>query len=278
MKHTCHSKGCPNNYINTQCTPAHANDYKGAECHPVIDCPKHLAPVVTIQKCCGRFWGKSKFSIHHVPYLFDWREIWASCWPWQLLHTRKSTLRCSRRMRTCVILLKKLCLFPIDEMTVRGVTNQWNVAGIGYYTMQKHQMWPRVVTGSPHTMKPEVEPVCPRRIHSGRWGLSSLRRTRVRPSLTYRQNLLPSMKTTERHSIFQSTLWRLSSSAWRYRGASGSLARYARDLSQAWSDGSQWSLVTQQVQHVSGILPWMLLGWPPLLYHQNFCTVGKYAI
>ena len=25
---------------------SHANDYKGAECHPAIDCPKYLAPVV----------------------------------------------------------------------------------------------------------------------------------------------------------------------------------------------------------------------------------------
>ena len=59
MKHTCHSKGCLNNFINTQRTLlwqqlrhllSHANDYKGAECHPAIDCPKHLAPVVAIWK------------------------------------------------------------------------------------------------------------------------------------------------------------------------------------------------------------------------------------
>ena len=31
------------------------------------------------------------------------------------------------------------------------------------------------------------------------------------------------------------------------------------------ADGSQWSLVTQQVQHVYGFLPWMLFGRPPLL-------------
>ena len=54
-KHTCHSTGCPNSHINTECTPlwqqcrhvfSHANGHKGAECHPVIDCPKHFAPVV----------------------------------------------------------------------------------------------------------------------------------------------------------------------------------------------------------------------------------------
>ena len=31
------------------------------------------------------------------------------------------------------------------------------------------------------------------------------------------------------------------------------------------ADGSQWSLVTEQVQHVPGFLPWMLFGRPPLL-------------
>ena len=55
MKHTCHSMGCPNSHINTQYSPlkrpcrsvfSHANSHKGAECHPVIDCPKHLAPVI----------------------------------------------------------------------------------------------------------------------------------------------------------------------------------------------------------------------------------------
>ena len=55
MKHTCHSKGCPNSYINTQCSPflwlcrhafLHANGHKGTECHHAIDCPKCLAPVV----------------------------------------------------------------------------------------------------------------------------------------------------------------------------------------------------------------------------------------
>ena len=31
------------------------------------------------------------------------------------------------------------------------------------------------------------------------------------------------------------------------------------------ADSSQWSLMTQQVQHVPGYLPWMLFGRPPLL-------------
>ena len=31
------------------------------------------------------------------------------------------------------------------------------------------------------------------------------------------------------------------------------------------ADGSQWSLVTQDVQYVPGFLPWMLFWWLPLL-------------
>ena len=51
MKHTCHSKGCPNSHINTLCmllwrqrrrVISHANGHKGAECHPTIHCPRHL--------------------------------------------------------------------------------------------------------------------------------------------------------------------------------------------------------------------------------------------
>ena len=59
MKHTCHSKGCPNSYINTQgiplwwqckCVLSHANGHIGAEYQPVLDCPEHLAPIVAIQQ------------------------------------------------------------------------------------------------------------------------------------------------------------------------------------------------------------------------------------
>ena len=57
VKHTRHSKGCPNTHINTQCTPSGGNagmyscmqTVKGVECLPAIDCLKHLAPVVAIQ-------------------------------------------------------------------------------------------------------------------------------------------------------------------------------------------------------------------------------------
>ena len=83
-----------------------------------------------------------------------------------------------------------------------------------------------------------------------RWGLcvvgectpeynahKGLRRTRVCPSLAYRQNLLSSLKTTEHHSALQSTLsWQQSSRAWWCHGVSGSLARGKR-LSHA---SSKW--------------------------------------
>ena len=114
-------------------------------------------------------------------------------------------------------------------------------------------MWPRVVTDGPHTMKPEVGSVCCGGMHSERWCSPGLCRTCVCPSLTYRQNLLSPLKTTECHSTLQSTLSQhRSSHAWRCHGVSGSWleAHIIWFLLQA--DGSQWSLMTQQVQHVPG--------------------------
>ena len=75
----------------------------------MIDCPKRLAPVVTIWgNGYGRLWRKSKFSFHHVPYVFNWREIWDSCWQRQLLYTTKTTLHCSSHMWMCVVLKKHI--------------------------------------------------------------------------------------------------------------------------------------------------------------------------
>ena len=97
--------------------------------------------------------------------------------------------------------------------------------------------------------------MCRGQMHSGRWRSPSLRRTLVRPSLVYKQNLQSSLKITEHHSTPQSTLLRHQSNrTWRRRGVSGSLVKDIRE-----------SLVTQQVQHVPGFLPWTLLGRPPLL-------------
>ena len=39
-----------------------------------------------------------------------------------------------------------------------GINNLCNVAGTVYFTLQKHQMWLRVLTVHPHTMKPEMGP------------------------------------------------------------------------------------------------------------------------
>ena len=51
---------------------------------------------------------------------------------------------------------------------------------------------------------------------------------------TYRQNLLSSLKTTDRHSTLQSTLsWHQSSRAWRCHGVCGSLTRGTSDRSPA---------------------------------------------
>ena len=75
-------------------------------------------------------------------------------------------------------------------------------------------------------------------------------------------------KTTGRQSILQSILSRHQSSrAWRCCGVSGSLATGTRDLSPAASRGSQWSLVTHQVQNMLAFLPWMVFGRPSLLAH-----------
>ena len=63
----------------------------------------------------------------------------------------------------------------------------------------------------------------------------------LRPSLAYRQNLLSSLKTKERHFSLQPTLsLHQISRAWRCRGVSGSLARGTRDLGPAAS--RRWNM------------------------------------
>ena len=87
-----------------------------------------------------------------------------------------------------------------------GVNSLCNVAGSVYFTLQKHQVWPRVITDGPHTMKPVVRPLCHGQMQSWIWHSPGVCRTCVRPSLVYTQNLLPSLKTTEHHSTLQTTL------------------------------------------------------------------------
>ena len=99
-------------------------------------------------------------------------------------------------------------------------------------------MWPRVVSDGPS--------------HHEAWGgacvscANALQKMMLTRSTLYMctyitriDNLLSSLKTTERHSTLQSSL------SW--------------DLSPA---ASKWSLVTQQIQHVFRFLSWRL---PPLL-------------
>ena len=70
--------------------------------------------------------------------------------------TTKSTLCRSSRMWKCVVLLKSIfscwkAHFPIEEMAVARVKQLVQCRGQCYFTLQKHQMWPRVVTdGPPH--------------------------------------------------------------------------------------------------------------------------------
>ena len=64
--------------------------------------------------------------------------------------------------------------------------------------------------------------------------LPGLRRTRVRPLLAYRQNLLSLLMTKQYQSTLQSTFSRQQSiPAWRCRGVGGSVARGISDLSPA---------------------------------------------
>ena len=44
IKHTC------NSLAETQASILQLNIHKDTECHPALDCPKHLAPVVTIRQ------------------------------------------------------------------------------------------------------------------------------------------------------------------------------------------------------------------------------------
>ena len=95
------------------------------------------------------------------------------------------------------------------------VASQQPYVGTVYFTLKKHQMWPRVLTDSPtHHVAWGGACVSLAKALLGRRSSSDLRRTSVRPSLAYRYNLLSSLKTTERHSTFHSTLsWHQSSRA-----------------------------------------------------------------
>ena len=113
LKHICHSKGCQNSHINTGCTHSGGNAGMYSRVQTVLKVPNIilrltvlsiLHPLSQFGNGCGRLWRKSKFPLHHVQYAFNWREVWGSCWPEQLVYPTRSTLR---SMWTCVIVLKK---------------------------------------------------------------------------------------------------------------------------------------------------------------------------
>ena len=153
-----------------------------------------------------------------------------------------------------------------------GVNNTFNISNTLLYPAETP-----TVTAScnwwPHSMKPEVGPMRRGRMHSGRWCSQSLRCTRVRPSLSYSPNLLSSLKIKERHSTLQSTLSRhQSTSAWQCRYASGNLARGHVSWVLLQTDGSQWSLMTLQVQHVPGFLSGCFSGGHHCLHNASILT------
>ena len=125
-------------------------------------------------------------------------------------------------------------------------------------------MWPRFVTDGLHIMKPEVGPVCRWRMHSRKWRPPGLCRTRVHPSLTYRQILLSSLKTTECHSILQCTFSRHQSCGrlarwikWRPCDVGEAKEGLENELWRSWSNGriGKWA-VTYVMQQKGWIMSW----------------------
>ena len=117
-------------------------------------------------------------------------------------------------------------------------------------------------------------PMCRGRMQYRRWRSPGLRRTRARQSLASRHNLL---KTTERHSILQSTLsWHQSRRAWRFRGLSGSLAKSTRDLSPVASTRLPMVLRDIEGATCARVYSLMLFGRPPLLAQRVDLDVHLY--
>ena len=114
-----------------------------------------------------------------------------------------------------------------------------------------------------HTMKPKVGSVYRGQMLSRRWRSPGLRCTSVHPSLTYRQNLLSSLKTTERLPL-SSRLYHDTRVAMLGNVVVSVVAWPEVDLIRVLlqADGFQWSWWQQ---HMPRFLPWMLFGQPLLL-------------
>ena len=103
-------------------------------------------------------------------------------------------------------------------------------------------------------MNPEVEPLC--------CGWMLWKMTLIRPMPYTCMSITHIDRTYSHHWRQQSTI-PLSSRLFRHTRVAmlGSVAVQV----VAWPDGSQWSLVTEQVQRVPRFLPWMLFGQPSLI-------------
>ena len=133
-KHNCHSKGCPNSHINTQCTSfwrpcrhvfSHANGHKGAECHLVIDCPKRLASVVAIRQWSWQALEKVPASTCpiHVQLARNLGILLART----VVHHEEHVV--SQQLYVDIYCpAEKAHHLPVEEMQYHGVNNLCNVA------------------------------------------------------------------------------------------------------------------------------------------------------
>ena len=173
---------------------------------------------------CDRLWKKSKFPLHHVPYVFNWWEIWWSCWPGAVVHHEEHVesqlpyvdVRCPAEKHSTFLSKKwqhvqcsRHCLlYPAETPNVTASSNwcpphhdSWGgglcVVGESILEDDAHQVYAiSVYVHHSHTDR-----TC-----SHHW-----RQQSAIPPFTRHQ----------------------SSRAWWCRGVSGSLARGTRDLSPA---------------------------------------------
>ena len=78
--------------------------------------PNILHPMSQFGNGCGRFWRKSKFPRHHVPYMFNWREIWGLAGKGSLHHEEHVALQQPYVDVHCPA--EKSHHLPVEEMAV----------------------------------------------------------------------------------------------------------------------------------------------------------------
>ncbi|KAJ8888395.1 hypothetical protein PR048_007885 [Dryococelus australis] len=67
-------------------------------------------------------------SPHHVPNMFDVREVWGPCWPEQLSNTAKCMSRSNNSRWTSIILLKQFIVSLLKEWQRNGSNDVMNAA------------------------------------------------------------------------------------------------------------------------------------------------------